>query len=117
MLQNAIAHVVDIELGTRYSHNGIKIFMDSQSYSYKAPANSHKIFMVQLNKCETDPYSFRNFQCMTMFISVFCKICELNTEPEIVFVLISVDSQGDMCNFRFTNGFTTLTQHGNNQTN
>ena len=29
-----------------------------------------------------------------MFISVFCKICELNTEREIVFVLISVDSQG-----------------------
>ena len=30
-----------------------------------------------------------------MFISAFCKICELNTEHEIVFVLISVDSQGD----------------------
>ena len=29
-----------------------------------------------------------------MFISVFCKICELNTERQIVFVLISVDSQG-----------------------
>ena len=31
-----------------------------------------------------------------MFISAFCKICELNTEREIVFVLISVDSQGDI---------------------
>ena len=30
-----------------------------------------------------------------MFISAFCKIYELNTEREIVFVLISVDSQGD----------------------
>ena len=27
-----------------------------------------------------------------IFISAFCKICELNTELEIVFVLISVDS-------------------------
>ena len=31
-----------------------------------------------------------------MFNSAFCKICELNTEHEIVFVLISVDSQGDI---------------------
>ena len=30
-----------------------------------------------------------------MFISAFCKISDLNTEREIVFVLISVDSQGD----------------------
>ena len=40
---------------------------------------------VQLNKCETDPYFLQNFQCTTMFISVFCKICELNTERGIVF--------------------------------
>ena len=33
---------------------------------------------------------------MTMFISVFCKIFEMNTKREIVFVLISVDSQGDI---------------------
>ena len=45
VLQNAIAHVVDIELRTRHSHNGIKIFMNLQSYSY-APPNSHKIFMI-----------------------------------------------------------------------
>ena len=51
---------------------------------------------VQLNKCGTDPYFLQNFQCKTMFISVFCKICELNTEHEIVFVLISVDAQGDI---------------------
>ena len=31
-----------------------------------------------------------------MFISKFFKICELNTEREIVFVFISVDSQGDI---------------------
>ena len=31
-----------------------------------------------------------------MFISAFCKICELNTEGEIVFGLISVDFQGDI---------------------
>ena len=31
-----------------------------------------------------------------MFISAFCKIWELHTELEIVFVLISVDSQGDI---------------------
>ena len=34
---------------------------------------------VQLNECEADPYFLKNFQCRTMFISVFCKICELNT--------------------------------------
>ena len=55
-----------------------------------------KCFLLQLNKCETDPYFLQNFQCTTMFISAFCKICELNTEREIVFVLISVDSQGDI---------------------
>ena len=31
-----------------------------------------------------------------MFIFAFCKICELNTEHEIVFVVISVDSQCDI---------------------
>ena len=31
-----------------------------------------------------------------MFISAFYKICELNTEHEIAFVFISVDSQGDI---------------------
>ena len=45
--------------------------------------------LVQLNKCETGPYFLQNFQCTTMFISVYCKICELNTElkteHEIVF--------------------------------
>ena len=51
---------------------------------------------VQLNKCGTDPYFLQNFQCTTIFILVLCKICELNTEREIVFALISVDSQGDI---------------------
>ena len=36
------------------------------------------------------------FQGITMFISAFCEICELNTECEIVLVLILVDSQGDI---------------------
>ena len=48
--------------------------------------------LLQLNKCETDPYFLQNFQCTTMFMSAFCQTCELNTEHEIVFVLISVDS-------------------------
>ena len=43
---------------------------------------------VQLNKFETGPYFLQDFQCRTMFISTYCKICELNTElesePEIV---------------------------------
>ena len=51
---------------------------------------------VQLNEYETDPYFLQNFQCTTMFISAFYKICEINTEHEIVFVLISADSQGDI---------------------
>ena len=42
--------------------------------------------LLQLNKCETDPYFLQNFQCTTMF----CKICELNTEREIVFVFCNV---------------------------
>ena len=49
-----------------------------------------KCFLLQLNKCETDPYFLQNFQCTTMFISAFCKICELNTEREIVFVFCNV---------------------------
>ena len=56
----------------------------------------HTRIKVQLNKFETDPYFLQNFQCTTTFISGLCKICELNTEHEIVFVLISVDSQGDI---------------------
>ena len=52
--------------------------------------------LLQVNKYETDPYFLQNFQCRTMFISAFCKFCELNTEREIVLVLISVDSQGNM---------------------
>ena len=42
-----------------------------------------------------------------MFIFAFCKICELNTEREIVFVLISVDSQGD-----YTTGAISGSQMG-----
>ena len=41
--------------------------------------------MLQVNKCETGPYFLQNFQCTTMFISVFCKSCEpMLCEPEIV---------------------------------
>ena len=42
-------------------------------------------FKVQLNNCETGPYFIQNFQCITMFISVFCKRCEpMLCETEIV---------------------------------
>ena len=41
-------------------------------------------FYSYVNKCETDLYFLQNFQCMTMFISVFCKSCEMLCEPEIV---------------------------------
>ena len=37
---------------------------------------------VQLNKFELDQYFLQNFQCTTMLIHAFCKICK----PEIVFV-------------------------------
>ena len=47
-----------------------------------------KDFLLQLNKCETGRYFLQNFQCTTMFISAYCKICELKieleSEPEIV---------------------------------
>ena len=49
-----------------------------------------KMESVQLNKCETDPCFLQTFRCRTMFISVFCKICDLNTEREIVFVFCNV---------------------------
>ena len=45
---------------------------------------------IQLNKCKVDPCFFQTFQCRTMFIFAFCKICELNTEHEIVFVVCNV---------------------------
>ena len=73
-------------------------------------------------KCETDPYFLQNFPCRTMFISVFCKICEL----EIVFVFCNVyllvlsKLRGKHCrknNFKFsvqfTNGFAALTKRRN----
>ena len=45
----------------------------------------YKFNKVQLNKCETGPYFLQNFQCNTMFISVFCKSFEpMLCEPEIV---------------------------------
>ena len=31
---------------------------------------------VQLNKYETDRYFLQNFQCTTMLIHEFCKICD-----------------------------------------
>ena len=40
---------------------------------------------LQLNKFKRGPYFLQNFQCTTMFISAYCKICELNTEHESVF--------------------------------
>ena len=43
---------------------------------------------VQLNEYETDQYIFFNFQCTTMLIYAFCKICE--HEREIVFALILI---------------------------
>jgi hypothetical protein len=53
--------------------------------------------ILQLNKCETGPYFFQNFQCTTMFISAYCKICELNIERESVFAVdvsgVSLESQ------------------------
>ena len=41
--------------------------------------------VVQLNKFETGPFFLHNFQCTTMFISLYCKVCELSTEHESVF--------------------------------
>ena len=34
------------------------------------------IVWVQLNKYETDRYFLQNFQCTTMLIHEFCKICD-----------------------------------------
>ena len=48
------------------------------------------LILTELNKCETYPNFIQNFQFTTMFIFAFCKICELNTEREIVFVFCNV---------------------------
>ena len=43
-------------------------------------------YAVQLNKWQTDPYFFQNFQCNTMLIHAFCK----TSDQKIVFVLTFV---------------------------
>ena len=53
-----------------------------------------------------DPYFLQDFQCMTLFISGFCKICELNTVQEFVFVLILM--QGDTNSFRGNYSLVTV---------
>ena len=56
------------------------------------PENVMLAFKVQdstAKNCETGPYFLQNFQCTTIFVSVYCKICELKTklktEHEITF--------------------------------
>ena len=53
-------------------------------------SDQNKQLDIQLKKCKTDHYFLQNFQYTTMFISAFCKICEQNTECEIVFVFCNV---------------------------
>ena len=61
------------------------VFSNLVSYIRKLFTFGWKDEVVQLNKCETDPYFLQNFQCTTMFISMFCKSCEpMLCEPEIV---------------------------------
>ncbi len=82
---------------------------------------------VQLNKYETDPYFLQNFQCRTMFIYAYCKFCELNQDwtlnMKVFLQLMSVGlAWKSAANFLeqfqvHPYGFTTLTKHGNNQTN
>ena len=45
-----------------------------------------------------------------MCISAFCKIWELNTECEIVFVLTSVDSQGSQMGSQLLQNTETIKQ-------
>ena len=68
------------------------LYISKQKYTYILYKHIHIFFFfcyivayLQLNKCKTGPYFLQNFQCTTMFISVYCKICELKTEHEIVF--------------------------------
>ena len=80
----------------------------------------HYKLYVQLNKCETDPYFLQNFQCTTMFISVFCKSCEpMLCEPEIVLKNCAADFQANPTDisckntFMFSVQFTNFTKRGN----
>ena len=50
------------------------------------PSKDIVIHKVQLNKWQTDPYFFQNFQCNTMLIHAFCK----TSDQKIVFVLTFV---------------------------
>ena len=68
--------------------------------------------LLQLNKCETGPYFLQNFQCTTMFISVFCKSCEpMLWEPEIVQANPTDISckNNFMFSFQYSFQFTNLT--------
>ena len=71
--------------------------------------------MVKLNKYETDLYFLQNFQCMTMLILAFCKICE----HEIVLKNFAADFQANPTDisckntFLFSGQFTNLTIRGN----
>ena len=61
------------------------LWMTLPTMTRKRRGDQREFIKLQLNKCETDPYFLQNFQCTTMFISVFCKSCEpMLCEPEIV---------------------------------
>ena len=49
-----------------------KVSRTRSEFRYELARNT----LVQLNEYETDRYFLQNFQCMTLLIHAFCKICE-----------------------------------------
>jgi hypothetical protein len=69
--------------------------------------------LVQLNKCETDPYFLQIFQSNTsvcLIISVFCKSFEPICEPEIVLKNSAADFQANPTDISCKNNFMFSSQ-------
>ena len=65
---------------SQHSRTIFKLNLTCISLSVKANSSGPFQYEIQLNEYETDMYFLPNFQCRTMLIHAFCKICQ----PEIV---------------------------------
>jgi len=82
-MQPVFAHCNKCEIWNNFS----KIYYQS-NFLTKFVYFVYSICSLQMNKCETDPCFLHTFQ--QMFISVFCKICDLNAERDFLFVFCNV---------------------------
>ena len=80
--------------------------------SFKLPNLNCKVMFIQINKHKTAQYFLQIFQCSTMLIYTFCKICERKCKHEIVFVTKIKTKQ-----FQVRTCIRNLTKNLNNLTN